>query len=405
MVNVMMWIDRIMDQRVRRAVASRPVVLLTGARQTGKSSLLRRAFPDIPYLTLDNTNLAMEAVENPRRFLSRSDSRVIIDEAQYAPDIFREIKILVDENRETAGRWILTGSQKFELMSGAAESLAGRMRVLHLETLGAAELRGQGGIGIQDYLWRGGYPELWANSSLDAGEFFDDYLASYLERDLTRIVHVSNLNDFRRFIQCCALRAGQLLNMADLARDVGISADTAKRWLSAMSACGLIYLLPPYFANLGKRLAKSPKLFFADHGLLCHLLNIGSLDAWWSHPARGAAWENLVFGELVKMGALKPGRDLFFYRDQNAVEIDFLVDHGTELALIEAKASERVEPKKLNFAKVAPLFNSKVDVARIVACTIPESSPIHGREHILVNPLLDDVPIKAVKMSRKDKIG
>jgi len=383
-----MWIDRLMGERLLRGAATRPAVLLTGARQTGKTSLLLKLFPKVPYVTFDRLNVAIEAEENPDHFLSRFNGPVIFDEIQYVPSLFRELKIRIDEARHINGRWLLTGSQRFELMTGVSESLAGRIRVLHLGTLGAEEIRAIAHPRLKDYLWKGGYPELWAMPELDVAEFCEDYIDTYLERDLRSIVDVGNLRDFRRFVRACAVRVGQLLNHADLGRDVGVSAPTVKRWLAALEAGGLIHLLPPYFANLGKRLTKAPKLYFADHGLLCHLVRASSTEDWHSHPMRGQLWENLVLGELVKTEACTPGRDLFFYRDQNGVEIDFVVERGPTPILIEAKASERPRVDKVNFSKVGPLLQKGSPTICILACTTAENTVLHTRSHLLLNPLL-----------------
>lgn len=384
-----MWIERNIETKLMRAAETRPVVLLTGARQTGKSSLLQRVFKDLTYRSLDRPAVAQAASESPGRFLDDLGTPVVLDEVQYAPDLFREIKPRVDRERQAYGRYILTGSQRFELMTGISETLAGRIRVMELGTLSAAELRAAD-IDPADYRWRGGYPELWANTRLEHGEFFEDYVATYLERDLNQVINVSSLRDFRRFILACAVRCGQLLNYSDLARDVGVSANTAKSWINALDTGGLIHLLPPYYANVGKRLVKAPKLYFADHGLLCHLLNIGHMRGWQAHPRRGALWENLVLCEYLKSRDLRPGRGLFFYRDQNAVEIDFLIDGGTTLELVEAKAAERPDARKLNFAKVKPLFPDR-EVIATLACDAPEPQPLTMRDYRMINPLLHAV--------------
>jgi predicted AAA+ superfamily ATPase len=347
---------------------------------------LQRIFKDIAYRSLDRPAVAQAASESPDRFLDEVGTPVVLDEVQYAPGLFREIKPRVDQHRSEYGRYILTGSQRFELMAGISESLAGRIRVLELGTLSAAELRAAD-IDIADYRWRGGYPELWANPKLETGAFFEDYTAAYLERDLNQFLHVSSLRDFRRFMLACAVRTGQLLNYSDLARDVGVTAKTIKIWVDALNAGGLIHVLPPYYANIGKRLTKAPKLYFADHGLLCHLLNIRSTAVWNEHPQRGALWENLVLCEYLKVRNLRPGHNFFFYRDQNAVEIDFVIDEGSTLELIEAKSAERPDPRRLNFAKVAPLFPGR-KIRATLACDTREPDPLTMRNYRLLNPLL-----------------
>jgi predicted AAA+ superfamily ATPase len=381
-----MWIPRLHENTINKAVAQRPSVLLTGARQTGKSSLLKQMFPDYTYVTLDRMLMASEAQESPDMFLKRFQGPVIIDEIQYAPNLFRELKICIDEQRQEKGRWILTGSQQFSLMQRVSESLAGRVRIVSLNTLSSMEIRQSGFFSkdqLEEYLVRGGYPELWADLSLDANDFFDDYIQTYLERDLRTILNIKGLRDFQRLIQICALRAGQLLNYSDMSRDLGVSVNTVKSWISALEAGDLIHMLPPYFGNIGKRLVKSPKLFFADHGLLCHLLRISSLDDYRNSPHKGAVWENLVYSELIK-ARYKPGKELFHYRDQNGVEVDFVIEHSDNLELIEAKATESPDFSRTNLASVARVFSDRSVVCKIAS---PVQSDANLRDYGVYNPL------------------
>ena len=333
-----MWIQRQIKDRLASAVQTRPAVLMTGARQTGKSSLLQKEYPDTAYITFDHLRHVEAAKESPEYFLAQFQDPVILDEIQYIPEIFRELKILIDRDRQNYGKWIMTGSQQFALMEEISESLAGRIALLHLETLSARELRSQNVKGVNAFLWKGGYPELWSNTSLRAADYFESYIRTYVERDLKTIIDVKNLSDFRRFFRMLATRAGQLLNYRSLSSDVGVSDVTIRKWVHALEISGLVYLLTPYYANIGKRLIKSPKIYFSDHGLLCYLLGIDSEKAWHAHPHRGALWENLVMMELIKTNHLVPGKDLFFYRDQNGVEIDFVIQGKDRLMLVEAKA-------------------------------------------------------------------
>ena len=289
-----MWVERGISESLVNAVKSRPAILLTGPRQTGKSSLLQKLFPETEYITFDHLREVEAAKESPEFFLNRFKDPVILDEIQYVPEVFRELKIVIDRDRSSYGRWIMTGSQQFVLMEQVSESLAGRIALLHLETLGAEELRNKKALNITDYLWKGGYPELWSNPALDVGDFFESYIRTYVERDLKTIIDVKNLNDFRRFVRIAASRAGQLLNYTGLSADVGVSDVTIKKWVHALEISGLVYLLPPYYANIGKRLIKSPKIYFADHGLLCYLLGIENDSDWFAHTHKGNLWENLV---------------------------------------------------------------------------------------------------------------
>lgn len=383
-----MWIQRSIAEQVKKLVSTRPCVLITGARQVGKSSLLQKLYPEMEYVTLDNTDLAEEALYNPRDFLNQFNGRsVIIDEIQYAPTLFRELKILIDQDRNQYGKWLLTGSQKYALMQGVSESLAGRIGLLELYGLSAQEMSlFDAKINLNRMIYTGGYPELWQNSNIQMEVFFSAYVQTYLERDLKQLVNVSNLADFRRFLIACAVRAGQLVNYSNMAKDVGVSAVTIKSWLSALETSGLVCLLPPFYKNIGKRLIKAPKMYFYDNGLLCYLLNILDETALSQHVYKDQVWENFVFTELSKTMNITPGVDLFFYRDQNAVEIDFLIDKVTSIDLIEVKNTQKIDQRKLNFNKVEPLFN-KEEVNKYVACKTSEKRMVKLKDYTMYNPL------------------
>src|SRR5580698_3573016 len=336
-----MWIPRAVEPRLQRSAKTRPVVVLTGARQTGKTSTFLRLFPNHSFVSLDLPTKAEQAEKEPRSFLQRHPPPVIIDEVQYAPALFRHLKTEVDANRTRNGQFLLTGSQKFTLMKNVSESLAGRADIVELETLSFAEIQAAlPQTGIETAVVRGGFPELYANLDIDPVAFYNSYLATYLERDVRSLTNVGSLRDFERFLRACALRSANLLNKADLARDVGIAPSTANHWLSMLEASGQIVLLEPWFSNRTKSIVKSPKLYLADTGLLCALLNIRSEEALQQSPAVGAVWETFVFAQL-RDRERRSGRTggLFFWRDRTR-EVDFVVDTGGRLELFEAKWTE-----------------------------------------------------------------
>ncbi|MCL5670649.1 MAG: ATP-binding protein [Acidobacteria bacterium] len=315
--------------------------MLTGARQTGKTSTFLRMFPNHAFVSLDLPAEAEQAEKEPSTFLRRHPPPVIIDEVQYAPGLFRHLKVAVDASRARNGQFLLTGSQKFTLMKNVSESLAGRADIVELETLSLAEIRAAlPQTGLEAAIVRGGFPELYANLDIDPVAFYNSYLATYLERDVRSLTNVGSLRDFERFLRACALRSANLLNKADLARDVGISPSTANHWLSMLEASGQVVLLEPWFSNRTKSIVKSPKLYLADTGLLCALLNIRSEEALRLSPAAGAVWETFVFTQL-RDRERRAGRtgSLFFWRDRTR-EVDFLVDAGGRLELYEAKWTE-----------------------------------------------------------------
>lgn len=336
------------------------------------------------YITLDRILLAEAAEQNPSLFLNRFQKQVIIDEIQYAPSLFRDLKIKVDENRNINGIWVLTGSQQFKLMQHASESLAGRIRILNLGTLNATELNRTNLLSNKrDLLWKGGFPELWAEN-LNPKEFYEDYIQTYLERDLRQILNVTNLRDFRHFLSMLAIRTGQLLNYSEISNEVGVAVNTIKAWISALETSGVIILLPPYYNNLGKRLIKAPKLYFCDNGLIASLLNIDSLDALEISIYLGSLWENFVHSEYLKEGYIA-GKDIFFFRDSNGIEIDFIVEKEGEIYLIEAKHTERPNPDKLHLNKTTRLFTKEVN--SLVACNIEETGLITLKDFSVYNPL------------------
>ena len=317
------------------------MVVLTGARQTGKTSTFLRLFPKHEFVALDLPAEAEQAEKEPGTFLQRHSPPVLIDEVQYAPGLFRHLKAAVDAHRTRNGQFLLTGSQKFTLMENVSESLAGRADIVELETLSFAEIQGAfPKTGIETAVVRGGFPELYANLDIDPAAFYNSYLATYLERDVRSSTNVGSLRDFERFLRACALRSANRLNKADLARDVGIAPSTANHWLSMLEASGQIVLLEPWFSNRTKSIVKSPKLYLADTGLLCALLNIRSEQALQQSPAVGAVWETFVFAQL-RDRERRGGRtgSLFFWRDRTR-EVDFVVDTGGRLELFEAKWTE-----------------------------------------------------------------
>ena len=373
-----MWIPRDIEPRLHRSARTRPVIVLTGARQTGKTSTFRRLFPDHAFVSLDLPTEAEQAEKEPKTFLQRHAPPVIIDEVQYAPALFRNLKAAVDENRSKHGQYLLTGSQKFSLMKSVSESLAGRADIVELETLSFAEVRAAlPETAVEFAIVRGGFHELYANPAIDHVAFYNSYLATYLERDVRSLANVGSLRDFERFLRACALRSANLLNKADLARDVGIAPSTANHWLSTLEASGQIVLLEPWFSNRTKSIIKSPKLYLADSGLLCALLNIQTEQALRDSPAAGAVWETFVFAQL-RARERRAGRvnSLFFWRDRTR-EVDFVTEIGGRLELFEAKWAEipgADDTANLRFVRDVA-GKSKV-ISGAVICRAPNSYPL-----------------------------
>lgn len=366
-----MWIPREIEATLKQTAGTRPAVVLTGCRQAGKTSLLVNAFSQHRYVSLDVPRVAEEAEHSGEEFLSRHQPPVIIDEVQYAPALLRHIKADVEQHREAAGRYLITGSQSFALMKGVTESLAGRTAVLTLHSLSTREYEAWSGRTLDrpalvEWMLQGGYPELHSRG-LDAERFFGDYLATYLERDVRTILGVRSLRDFDRFMRLCAARTGQLVSFTALATDLGVSPNTVKSWLSVLEASKIVFLLEPYFENLGKRIVKTPKLYFLDTGLCSYLLGARAPDDLTRSPMLGALFETHVLGQIVRHFANQGRRrEIYFYRDHHGHEVDFLIPTAGHFALVECKWAESPDATQRGFAELETLVGRD----RIISQTI-----------------------------------
>lgn len=341
-----MYLRRKIEYLLDQALTMFPVILITGARQTGKSTLLRKRYKNYRYVTLDDPILRALAKEDPELFLKTHGEPLVIDEIQYAPELFPYLKLRIDSERRRMGRYLLTGSQIFQVMEGVTETLAGRIALFHLYPFCLEELgRFQEKIDDEEVMAKrlinGFYPEFFVNSAMDPQLWFSSYLATYVERDVRNIKAITDLARFQTFIRLCAARVGQLLNLSEIAKECGISQPTAKDWLGILESTYIIYLLKPYHVNHTKRLVKSPKLYFVDTGLLSYLLGLESWEQLIKAPYRGHLFENMVIMEMAKHLAYKKSKsELFFYRTGAGVEIDLLVESRGELAAYEIKFSK-----------------------------------------------------------------
>jgi len=320
-----------------------PFIVLTGPRQAGKTTLSRAAFPDKPYVSLEDPDIREFATTDPRRFLSRYPDGAILDEAQRSPEIFSYLQTLADMDGRM-GLYILTGSQQFGLLSGITQSLAGRVGMVQLLPFSSGELQGAGKLPetLDALLYKGSYPPLY-DRLLSPVQWYAGYVTTYLERDVRQLINVRDLALFQRFIRLCAGRTGQLLNLSSLANDCGITHNTAKAWISILEASYILFLLPPHHRNFNKRLVKTPKLYFHDTGLAAWLLGVQSADQLANHPLRGALFETWVVGELLKGRYNKAlPSNLFFWRDNSGNEVDVIADQGLTLLPIEIKSGQTV---------------------------------------------------------------
>ena len=374
-----MWIPREMESLLRRRASERPVVVLTGARQTGKTSLVRHVFPDYELVSLDLPSEAEQAERDPRGFLSRHSRPLIVDEVQYAPGLFRHLKSVVDADRDRNGQFILTGSQKLVLMQAVSDSLAGRADILELEGLSYAEIRAASlSFEVEEVLHRGGFPELYARPAIDSDGFYRSYLATYLERDLRQLLQVVSLRDYERFLRACALRSAQLLNKAGVARDIGIAGSTANEWLSMLQVSSQLALIEPWFSNRTKSLVKRPKLYVADTGLLCFLVGLRNASDLFDSPLRGALWESLVFSEMRRaLINRRGGWELNFWRDRSK-EVDFLFHRAGRFDLADAKWTEHPDRRDAATLQRVAAELPKGSVARqAIICRAPHRFPVN----------------------------
>ena len=351
------YIHRSIEPVLQKMAGQFAVIALTGPRQAGKSTLLQETFSKYAYLTLDDPILAQQALNDPELLLNTAGQRVVIDEIQYAPSLLRYIKMRVDRNRVTPGQYILTGSQQFSLMKGLGETLAGRIGLLELLPFGWDEIMrcpGKERMAMEprdafvDASLHGSFPELVLNAQHDSSKWYASYVRTYLERDIRSIYDIGNLREFDRFLQLLAARCSQILNLSTLATETGVAVNTIKRWISILEACRIIYLLQPYYNNLGKRIIKSPKVYFLDCGLVCYLTGLRDEAHLLQGPMAGALFENYCIQETVKAATAR-GEEiprLYYLRTKTGLEIDLLIENpGSLLRPYEFKltATPRVE--------------------------------------------------------------
>ncbi len=334
----MRYIARTIEKELLAARGHFPAIILTGPRRSGKTTLLRHLFPDAGHVLLEDPDIIARARSDPNGLLDELRQPVILDEIQNVPELLAYIRTRIDQHPRRAGLWLLTGSQEAALMKGVSESMAGRAAVFQLLPFSTQE-------SPRVTLFRGGFPEVIAKPAM--GEvWLRSYVQTYLERDVRAISSIRNLATFRRFLSLLASRCGQILNRTELAAPLGVSVPTITEWLSILETTGQIILVPPFFENFGKRLIKSPKLYFMDPGLACHLLGIESEKALTPSVFLGPVFEGFVASEIVKhqINAGK-ARALYYFRDQQGLEVDFVVPVAMEkLILIEAKATKTPSP-------------------------------------------------------------
>ena len=385
---------RVLGKTIQRALKSFPAIVVTGPRQSGKTTLLKMLFSKThKFVTLEDPDVRIRAKEDPLRFLDQYGPPVIIDEIQYVPELLPYIKTKIDQNRKP-GQWLFTGSQNFVLMQGISQSLAGRVAVLSLLPFSFSERIGKGDrskgieewvnglnlhqkcedrITLSELILRGNYPEIASKRSVDRQLWCGSYISTYLERDVRSLAQIGDLSQFERFLKLCATRTGQLLNLSECAKEIGMSVPTIKRWLSILETGYQVYLLYPYYKNVGKRLVKSPKLYFNDTALASYLLGLHDRETLLNSPNFSHLFETMIITDFLKrflhLGQMP---SMYFLRTQDGLEVDLVLELGQKLHLFEIKSAMTIFPKHASsllkitrdlkpFIKNATIISSSLD--------------------------------------------
>ncbi len=394
-----MYIKRLIEKTIINTLKVFPVLILTGARQSGKTTLLKHLFSDtFNYISLDELDIRSLAINDPREFLTRFNAPLIIDEIQNAPQLLPYIKAVIDKERVN-GRFIITGSQQFPLMKNISESLAGRAAILNLYPFMIEEITGNylteeksmdnffkkissqkistsPKINLGRWLLGGGYPGLFVNSQISRNIWFSSYIQTYIDRDIRGNIKNENLNDFERFFKLLASRTAQELSYSNLSRDIGLSVPTIKSWISLLQTNSIIYLLQPYYKNFGKRIIKSPKLYFLDTGLAAYLVGIQTKEHLLNGPMGGALFETFVVTNFLKrFSALDTNISLYYWKNIGGIEVDLLIEYSSKLIPIEIKLASTIYNNHYK-SLLRWIYYSKLDIDFAL---IASNSPITGK--------------------------
>jgi predicted AAA+ superfamily ATPase len=357
----MKYTKRTAEEIVRRLLKAFPVVGVTGPRQSGKSTLLQHLLKDYEYVTFDDVTMIQRYEEDPIGFMERYSHQVIFDEIQLVPQIFSSIKLMVDRNRSKYGNFVLTGSSQFAFLKSASESLAGRIGLFSLLPFQMSEIPK---ALIEESIFRGSYPELVLRSYDESHFWYTSYVDTYLNKDLRTLAEIGDIRDFRRLMQLLAANISHTIDYSSYAKLIGVSAPTIKRWISILEASYIIFLVPPYYENYGKRIVKSPKIYFFDTGLVSFFTGIKTFEQYDQGPLGGPLFENYIISELYKKELHQlSGGELYFLRTQDQAEIDLIIDRKTSRELYEIKKSWTFRP---NMTRHLQSFRKEGDRSMII---------------------------------------
>lgn len=374
----MTYIKREIEKNVLDAASSFPAVILTGARQTGKSTLIKQLFPNAHYLSFDLLSIRNSAKEDPIGFLNDYDGQIILDEVQEAPEILNYVKFKIDENR-TPGRYLITGSQQFSLMEGVQESLAGRAAVLELSTFCFAEIKDQIGDSTwSDLVFRGFYPELWMSTHLDPVLWYSSYIKTFIDRDVAKNLREENIFNYSRFIELLSSRVAQEINFSDFSKELGLDIKTIQTWIGFLLRSQIIFLLAPYHKNLGKRVVKRSKLYFFETAIAAHLTKHKDPELIKNGPISGALFENLVVSEVFKKNMNSAYKNnLFYFRENKGLEVDLIVENPSSTKLFEIKSNSTPSKEHIkSLKKMEEIMGTKI--SSFLLCPNPAFSKLSG---------------------------
>ncbi len=360
------FINREIAPVIEDAAKYFPVITITGPRQSGKTTLVKHMFGQLPYYSLENLNIRNFATNDPVAFLNQNAQGMILDEVQNVPALLSYIQEIVDEDSDR--RFILSGSSQFSMLKKITQSLSGRTAIFELLPMACSEVKGQADIkSLDELIFDGFYPAIYAQKNTP-GYLYPNYVKTYLERDVRDLLQIKDMMQFQTFLRLCAGRVGNLFNASELSNEVGISTNTVKAWLSVLQTSYIITLLPPWFENTSKRLTKTPKLYFTDTGLACYLLGIETPGQLSRDRKRGDLFENFIVSEALKR-RYNAGKEsnLFFYRDSNQNEVDLLLRHGDRFDAVEIKSAQTYNTDfEKGLKVVGKVFENRIDSKTIV---------------------------------------